>query len=78
MHEESIGVLRKGCELWGGNGSLAYACATAGRRDETQQLLRQLEERSQQRYVEPYAMALIHAALGEVDHVFEDARSSRS
>ena len=75
MHEESIGALRKGCELWGGNpicvGSLAHACAAAGRRDETQQLLRQLEERSQQRYVEPYAMALIHAALGEVDHVFE-------
>ena len=34
-------------------------------------MLRELEERSQHRYGEPYAMALIYAGLGEANHVFE-------
>jgi adenylate cyclase len=75
MYEESIAALKTACELTGGIpiliGSLAHACAAAGYLDETQKLLDQLEERSQQRYVEPYARALVYAGLGEADHVFE-------
>ncbi len=74
-YEESLAALRTGTELWKRMpiclGSLAHACAASGRHDEARELLRELEERAQERYVEPYAMALIHAGLGETDRVFE-------
>ena len=42
----------------------AHAYAKAGRIDEARRRLSQLEQESATRYVEPYAIALIHAALG--------------
>ena len=53
--------------------ALAYrghALAKAGRVGEARDLLRTLEAASQQRYVPPYAFALIHAGLGDRDAVF--------
>jgi TolB-like protein/DNA-binding winged helix-turn-helix (wHTH) protein/Tfp pilus assembly protein PilF len=53
--------------------ALAYrghALAKAGRVGEARDLLRILEAASQQRYVPPYAFALIHAGLGDSDAVF--------
>ena len=47
-----------------------YALAKAGRVTEARDLLRTLEAASQQRYVPPYAFALIHAGLGDDDAVF--------
>jgi len=47
-----------------------YVLAKAGRVDEARDLLRTLEAASQQRYVPPYAFALIHAGLGDSDAVF--------
>lgn len=43
----------------------AHAYASSGRIDEARQRLAQLEQESAARYVEPYALALIHIALGD-------------
>jgi TolB-like protein/DNA-binding winged helix-turn-helix (wHTH) protein/Flp pilus assembly protein TadD len=48
-----------------------YALARAGRTAEARDLLATLETVSHQRYVPPYAFALVHAGLGERDAVFE-------
>jgi TolB-like protein/DNA-binding winged helix-turn-helix (wHTH) protein/Flp pilus assembly protein TadD len=48
-----------------------YLLAKAGRPDEARAILATLEAASRQRYVPPYAFALIHAGLGETDTVFE-------
>ena len=45
--------------------SAAHAFARSGQIDEARQRLTQLEQESAVRYVEPYALALIHAALGD-------------
>ncbi len=55
--------------------ALAYrghALAKAGRVGEARDLLRTLEAASQQRYVPPYAFALIHAGLGDRDDAFAE------
>lgn len=43
----------------------AHAYASSGQIDEARQRLAQLEQESAARYVEPYALALIHTALGD-------------
>lgn len=43
----------------------AYILARTGRQDEARGMLRALEAVAQSRYVPPYAMAVIHAGLGE-------------
>ena len=48
-----------------------YVLAKAGRPDEARQVLNALRKAAQRRYVPPYALALIHAGLGETDAVFE-------
>jgi TolB-like protein/DNA-binding winged helix-turn-helix (wHTH) protein/Flp pilus assembly protein TadD len=48
-----------------------YLLAKAGRADEARDLLRKLEATSHQRYVPPYAFALVHAGLGDRDAVFK-------
>jgi hypothetical protein len=49
-----------------------HALAKAGRVGEARDLLRTLEAASQQRYVPPYAFALIHAGLGDRDDAFAE------
>jgi TolB-like protein/DNA-binding winged helix-turn-helix (wHTH) protein/Flp pilus assembly protein TadD len=48
-----------------------YTLARAGRRDEAREVLTSLEALSRTRYVPPYALALVHAGLGEHDAVFQ-------
>ena len=48
-----------------------YVLAKIGRPNEARELLATLETVSRQRYMPPYAFALIHAGLGEPDAVFD-------
>ena len=48
-----------------------HLLATTGRRSEALEVLKTLEAASRARYVPPYAMALVHAGLGDSDAVFE-------
>ena len=48
-----------------------YVLAKAGRPTEAREVLKELEALARQRYVPPYALALVHAGLQEPDAVFE-------
>ncbi|HJR60335.1 MAG TPA: winged helix-turn-helix domain-containing protein [Vicinamibacterales bacterium] len=48
-----------------------YILGRAGRTAEARDLLGALEMASRQRYVPPYALALVHAGLGDADAAFE-------
>jgi TolB-like protein/DNA-binding winged helix-turn-helix (wHTH) protein/Flp pilus assembly protein TadD len=48
-----------------------YLLAKAGRGPEAREVLRTLEAGAHERYVPPYAMALVNAGLGETDAVFD-------
>jgi len=73
-HDLAISSLRKAVELSQGAsqwvGSLGEAYAKAGHRDEAREILLRLNDLSKQRYVTPYIVARIHAALGEHDNAF--------
>ena len=48
-----------------------YVLAKAGRRDEARDVLSTLQMAARDRYVPPYAIALVHAGMGERDAAFE-------
>jgi TolB-like protein/DNA-binding winged helix-turn-helix (wHTH) protein len=48
-----------------------YILAKTGRANDAREVLRKLEADSRERYVPPFAMALVEAGLGERDAVFE-------
>jgi serine/threonine protein kinase/Tfp pilus assembly protein PilF len=52
--------------------ALGYALAQAGQRNEAEEVLRQLEELSTQRYVSPVDMAMIHIGLEDNERAIED------
>jgi len=68
-------ALTDASRLSGGNSKTislrGYLHAQMGKANEAREVLRQLETLSRQRYVPPYAMALVHAGLGEREAVFE-------
>ncbi len=75
MLEEARREYRKAIDLSNRSavmlGWMGYACALSGRRDESAGILRELNDRARQKYITPYAMALIHIGLGERDLAFE-------
>lgn len=61
--------------------SLAHVYATAGERKDALRILRWLTEASQQRYVDPFKLAIVHAGLGHAAdalHWLERAHTVRS
>jgi len=71
MHEPAIAEVRKGFQLSQGAPPflawLGEAYAAGGYSDDAQKILEQLEQISKKRYVSPYHMARICAALGKKD-----------
>jgi DNA-binding winged helix-turn-helix (wHTH) protein/TolB-like protein/predicted Zn-dependent protease len=51
--------------------SLAFAYARSGRREKAQEMLRELQEESTRRYIDPRSFANIYAGLGENDRAFD-------
>jgi len=49
---------------------LAQAYAAEGRREDALHLLEELTERARERYVSPYAFALVHTGMGNKDQAF--------
>jgi TolB-like protein/Tfp pilus assembly protein PilF len=73
-YEDALAELEKARSLAGDTprtlSGLAYACAMAHQRDRARDLLDQLRELSTRRYVPPFDVAVVHAALGERDQAF--------
>jgi hypothetical protein len=50
---------------------LGHAYAVAGKKTEAQQVLNDLQQLQEQRYVSPYTVAAIYAGLGDQDQAFK-------
>jgi serine/threonine-protein kinase len=73
MHDEAIPMLQKAIELSGDRSKIAAlgrAQALAGNRDEALRIIDELSELARDRYITPYAIALIYASMDEKDHAF--------
>jgi len=74
-HQEAIAEFRKALELSEGNSNelaaLGQAYALARQEGEARKILAQLQQRSQQTYVQPMWIAVIHIALGEKDQAHD-------
>jgi serine/threonine-protein kinase len=72
---EAIGEFRKALEISEGDtnelAALAQAFAVSHQESEARKILDQLKERSQQTYVQPMWMAVIHIGLGEKDQAID-------
>jgi TolB-like protein/Flp pilus assembly protein TadD len=71
----ALEALAKAARLSAGNSKpislRGYILAKSGQSSQARELLGVLEEVARQRYVPPYAAALVHAGLGDHDRVFE-------
>lgn len=75
MYEQAVGEFQKALDLSGENMALIQAdlaCSLAlwGKKKEAQSILEDLLSQSQEKYVSPFSMATIYAALGEKDRAF--------
>jgi TolB-like protein/Tfp pilus assembly protein PilF/predicted Ser/Thr protein kinase len=72
---EAIAEFRKALDISEGDtnelAALGQAYAASGRGDEARKILDQLKERSEQTYVQPMWIAVIHLGLGENDQAFD-------
>jgi TolB-like protein/DNA-binding winged helix-turn-helix (wHTH) protein/Flp pilus assembly protein TadD len=74
-HDLALKALATAARLSGQNSKAisltGYILARSGRTAEARDLLGTLEMASRQRYIPPYALALVYAGLGDADAVFE-------
>ncbi len=74
-HDLALKALSTAARLSGQNSKpislTGYILGRSGRTAEARDLLAALETASRQRYVPPYALALVHAGLGDADAAFE-------
>ncbi len=72
---EAISAYQKAVALSNGDqdarASLAHAYAAIGNRVEAEKIVKDLDHRSKDSYVSPYALATIYAGLGEKDKAFQ-------
>ena len=70
----ALEALADALRLSGGNSKptslRGYVLARTGRLAEAREVLRLLDERARERYVPPYAFALVHAGFGDAAAVF--------
>lgn len=75
QNEQALDALTSAGRFSGGNSKAValrgYIFAKLGRVAEAREVLRTLVSIARERYVPPYAMALVHAGLGEPDDSFE-------
>jgi hypothetical protein len=73
--EDALGAFAEASRLSTGNTKpvsvSGYTLATRGRTREARDVLSGLERLSQQRYVPPCALALVHAGLNEIDDALD-------
>ena len=71
-YEEALAEALKYWELSGlkGRSQLGYFYAVAGKRDEAQKILAEMQETAKQQYVPPGIFALIYAGLNDKDKAF--------
>ena len=73
--EEAIAELQNSMTISGGEpapmAALGHANAVSGRRQQAQEVLAKLQERSKQNYVSAYEIATVYAGLGNKDRAFE-------
>jgi tetratricopeptide (TPR) repeat protein len=75
MYKEAIAILKE-AENFAGNlprviAELGYALAASGQRLEAQKILRELQARAAQEYIDACFIAFIYIALGEKDQAFK-------
>ena len=74
MYPEAIAEFQTGVKLSGSPLMLAllgHAYAVSGKSAEARQVLNELQQVQEQRYVSPYTVAAIHAGLGDQDQAFK-------
>ncbi len=75
QHESALEALTIAVRFSGSNSKPAslrgYVLAKRGRLNEARQVLATLQTASHNRYVPPYAFALVHAGLGDHEAVFD-------
>jgi Flp pilus assembly protein TadD len=74
MLEEAVAAHERGLELVPEDlylkADLAIVYAAAGRKDQAQKILKEFEEKARKEYVPPYALAMAHMAVGDMDGTF--------
>jgi TolB-like protein/Tfp pilus assembly protein PilF len=86
QHQAAVVALERAVDLSNQSsvalGALGHALPAAGRTEDARAVLRVLEARARERYVAPYEIGLVHAALGDTSAAFDwlekalDERSS--
>ena len=74
LFQESIEELQKAVDYSGGSviysAELAFSYASAGNQEEAHRILEELQARSKDRYIPHYSLAIIYAALSDMDQAF--------